>query len=108
MNEYFLTKEGAAVDSVLTVAGFSFGGHGQSSGLIFVRLKDWANGPARITGCKQLLSAHEPFLAVSGRIGLCLRSSCGNELGNATGFDFELIDRANVGHAKLMERGPTA
>lgn len=38
MNEYFLTKESAAVDSVLTVAGFSFGGHGQSSGLIFVRL----------------------------------------------------------------------
>src|SRR6266852_4536830 len=45
MNEYFLTKERAAVDSVLTVAGFNFGGRGQSSGLIFVRLKDWAARP---------------------------------------------------------------
>ena len=45
MNEYFLTKERAVVDSVLTVAGFSFGGHGQSSGLIFVRLKDWGERP---------------------------------------------------------------
>src|SRR5260370_31170465 len=45
MNEYFLTKERAAVDSVLTVAGFSFGGRGQSSGLIFIRLKDWAKRP---------------------------------------------------------------
>jgi multidrug efflux pump len=25
------------------------------------------------------------------------------ELGNATGFDFELLDRGNLGHAKLME-----
>jgi multidrug efflux pump len=25
------------------------------------------------------------------------------ELGNATGFDFELLDRANLGHAKLMD-----
>ena len=45
MNEYFLTKERGSVDSVLTVAGFNFGGRGQSSGLIFVRLKDWAERP---------------------------------------------------------------
>src|ERR1700732_2616829 len=45
MNEYFLTTERAAIDSVLTVAGFNFGGRGQSSGLIFVRLKDWAERP---------------------------------------------------------------
>ena len=26
-----------------------------------------------------------------------------SELGNASGFDFELLDRDNVGHEKLME-----
>src|SRR5258708_13698021 len=45
MNEYFLTKERAAVDSVLTVAGFSFAGRGQSSGLLFISLKAWSEPP---------------------------------------------------------------
>ncbi len=41
-----LSEGEMAVNSVFTVSGFSFGGHGQSAGLAFVSLKGWgrANG----------------------------------------------------------------
>src|SRR2546427_10354832 len=41
MDAYFLNDEKAAVESVLTVGGFSFAGNGHNMGLAFVRLKPW-------------------------------------------------------------------
>jgi multidrug efflux pump len=101
MNEYFLTK-GVAVDSVLTVAGFSFGGHGQSSGLIF-GLKDWQERPGANNRVQAIARRAMGSSCSIGTRCLRVRSTAAIELGNATGFDFELIDRTNVGHAKLME-----
>jgi multidrug efflux pump len=104
MNEYFLTKERAAIHSVLTVAGFSFGGHGQSSGLIFVRLKDWAERPGANNRVQAIARrAMGQFLQYRDALAFAFAPPAAIELGNATGFDFELIDQANVGHAKLME-----
>ena len=104
MNQYFLTKESAAVNSVLTVAGFSFGGRGQSSGLIFVRLKDWAERPGPNNRVQAIARrAMGQFLQYRDALAFAFAPPAAIELGNATGFDFELIDRANVGHAKLME-----
>jgi multidrug efflux pump len=39
---YFLEKEPDAVEGIMTVSGFGFGGQGQNVGLAFVRLKDFA------------------------------------------------------------------
>src|SRR6266481_2176357 len=104
MNEYFLTKESAAVDSVLTVAGFNFGGRGQSSGFIFVRLKDWAERPGANNRVQAIARrAMGQFLQYRDALAFAFAPPAAIELGNATGFDFELIDQANVGHAKLME-----
>src|SRR6202045_2091190 len=104
MNEYFLTKESAAVDSVLTVAGFNFGGRGQSSGLIFVRLKDWAERPGANKRVQAIARrAMGRFKQYRDALAFAFAPPAAIELGNATGFDFELIDQANVGHAKLME-----
>jgi multidrug efflux pump subunit AcrB len=43
------------------------------------------------------------FLQYRDALAFAFAPPAAIELGNATGFDFELIDRANVGHAKLME-----
>jgi multidrug efflux pump len=103
MNEYFLTKERGAVESVLTVAGFSFGGRGQSSGLIFVRLKDWAERPGANNRVQAIARrAMQQFAQYRDALAFAFAPPAAIELGNATGFDFELIDQANVGHAKLM------
>ena len=43
------------------------------------------------------------FLQYRDALAFAFAPPAAIELGNATGFDFELIDRANVGHAKVME-----
>ena len=43
VQEYLLKDEKAIVESVFTVNGFSFAGRGQNSGLVFVRMKDYAD-----------------------------------------------------------------
>src|SRR3546814_1512409 len=37
VRDHFLKDEKAAVDSVFTVSGFSFNGHGQNAGLAFIK-----------------------------------------------------------------------
>src|ERR1700678_3530365 len=104
MNAYFLTKERAAVDAVFTVAGFNFGGRGQSSGLLFIRLKDWAERPGANNRVQAIARrAMGQFLEYRDALAFAFAPPAAIELGNATGFDFELIDQANVGHTKLME-----
>ena len=40
VRDYFLNQEKQTVDSIFTVAGFSYSGGGQNSGLGFVLLRD--------------------------------------------------------------------
>ena len=42
VQNYFLKQEKASVESIFTVAGFSFSGGGQNAGLGFVLLRDWS------------------------------------------------------------------
>ena len=42
MTGFFLENEKEYVQSVFSVAGFSFTGVGQNAGLAFIRLKDWS------------------------------------------------------------------
>ncbi len=41
MERHFLETEKKAVETIITVAGFSFAGRGQNMGVAFVKLKDW-------------------------------------------------------------------
>ncbi len=103
VREYFLTQEKDSVEGVFTVTGFSFGGHGQSSGLVFIRLKDWAVRPGaknRVQAIAARAMAH--FGTIKDAMAFAFAPPAVFELGNASGFDFELLDRANLGHDKLM------
>src|ERR1700693_2541331 len=95
---HFLKESG--VRSVFTVSGFSFGGRGQGSGLAFVSLRGW--GAERGSGDNSALAivarANKYFSTIRGARVAAFAPPAVFELGNATGFDFELIDRAAVGH----------
>jgi hydrophobe/amphiphile efflux-1 (HAE1) family protein len=95
----------SAVRSVFTVSGFSFGGHGQSSGLAFISLKGW--GAERGAGDNSALAivarANKYFATIRSARVAAFAPPAVLELGNATGFDFELIDRAAVGHEAMMQ-----
>jgi hydrophobe/amphiphile efflux-1 (HAE1) family protein len=103
--DYFLKNEGSAVKSVFTVSGFSFGGHGQGSGLAFISLKGWGSDRGKGDNTVQAIAARANKFLASIRTAqvAAFAPPAVLELGNATGFDFELIDRANVGHQVLMQ-----
>ncbi len=102
--DYFLKDEKDLVSGVFTVNGFSFGGHGQNAGLVFVRLKDWSERPGKKNSVFALAErANQRFHQIRGAFVVAFAPPAALELGNATGFDFELEDRGNVGHAALMQ-----
>ena len=104
VRDYLLIEEKANVESVLTVAGFSFGGRGQNAGLVFVRLKDWNSRPGKQNRVQAIAKrAMMRFMSYREALAFAFPPPAVFELGNATGFDFQIIDQAGVGHEKLME-----
>jgi hydrophobe/amphiphile efflux-1 (HAE1) family protein len=102
--DYFLKNEKDLVSGVFTVNGFSFGGQGQNAGLIFVRLQEWAKRPGRKNSVFALAErANQRFHAIRGALVVAFAPPAALELGNATGFDFELEDQGNLGHEALMQ-----
>jgi multidrug efflux pump len=104
INHYFLTQEPQAVAGVLTVSGFSYGGHGQTAGLCFIPLKPWDERPGKRNRAQQIAARFNRHFAGSQEaVAIAFAPPAALELGNATGFDFELIDKAGVGHQALMQ-----
>ena len=104
IREYFETKEKANVDGIFTVTGFSFGGRGQSSGLAFIHLKDWAVRKGSQNTVKAIAGrAMGYFSTLKDAMAFAFAPPAILELGNATGFDFELLDRGGLGHQALMK-----
>lgn len=104
VTQYYLTKEHANVDSVFTVNGFSYSGSGQNSGLAFISLKPWAERSGKENGVAAIVSrATKAFTQIKDGLVFPFNLPAIIELGTATGFDFELIDQANLGHDKLTK-----
>ncbi len=103
VRDHFLKQESGNVRGVFTLSGFSFTGVGQNSGMAFVNLKDWKdrkgadNRASAITG--RAMGAFSSFR--DGTI-FALIPPAVQELGNATGFDFELVDIGGIGHERLL------
>src|SRR5579871_833796 len=103
MENYFLVDEKKNVDSIFTVAGFSFSGQGQNTGIGFVHLKSWDvrkgeqnHAPAiaaRVTQALSRVRDAQVFALVLPAVP---------ELGITSGFDLQLEDRGNLGHEGLV------
>ena len=104
VRNYFLEDEKDLVSGVFSVNGFSFGGRGQNSGLLFVRLKDWADRQGSRNSVFAMANrANARFHQIRSAMVVAFAPPALLELGNATGFDFELEDRGNLGHDALMK-----
>ncbi len=104
ITHYFLTKEKQVVDGVFVVSGYSFGGHGQTAGLAFIPLKDWEERPGKRNRVQEITARfNQHFAGTQEATAFAFAPPAALELGNATGFDFELIDKAGLGHDALMQ-----
>ncbi|GGY53631.1 efflux RND transporter permease subunit [Pseudoduganella albidiflava] len=103
VEDYFMNQEKANVASVFAVAGFSFGGNGQNTGIAFVRMKDWSersgdeNKVSAIAG-----RAMGALMQLRDSMVFSFAPPAVIELGNASGFDLQLQDVGGVGHTALM------
>ena len=104
VEKYFQEHEKDAVESVMTISGINFAGRGQNAGLAFVKLKDWElrdRPELRVDAITK--RAMGEFSQIRNAMVFAFSPPSVMELGQAQGFEFELMDRGGLGHAKLME-----
>ncbi|QQC63611.1 efflux RND transporter permease subunit [Paraburkholderia ginsengisoli] len=104
VSDYLLNDEKSIVESTFTVNGFSFAGRGQNAGLVFVRMRDYAqrqHSDQKVQALVGRLYMH--FAGYKTAVVFPVNPPSIPELGTAAGFDFQLQDRAGIGHEKLME-----
>jgi multidrug efflux pump len=104
VSQYLLKEESQAVEGVFAVKGYSYGGRGQTAGLCFISLKPWEKRPGARNRVQQIVErVNRHFAGEQGAMIVGFAPPAALELGNATGFDFELIDTGGLGHSALMQ-----
>ena len=104
VENYFLSNEKEAVESCMPIAGMSFSGRAQNNGMVFVKLKDWKLRDRSDLRVKAIVSrAMAEFSKIREALVFAFAPPAVIELGTATGFDFQLIDRGGLGHDELMK-----
>ncbi|WP_454832431.1 efflux RND transporter permease subunit [Pseudoxanthomonas wuyuanensis] len=104
IERHFLVDQEDSVDGMFAVPGFSFAGSGQNVALLFVKLKPWderTRADQSVTGVAAKAGAF--FSTLRDAKAFAFAPPAVSELGNATGFDLMLQDRANLGHTALMQ-----
>jgi hydrophobe/amphiphile efflux-1 (HAE1) family protein len=104
VEQHYLLEQKDAVDVVFTIAGFSFGGSGQNMGIAFVKLKPWDERKVpELHASAVTAKAFAAFAKFRDASIFAFAPPAVSELGNASGFDLQLQDRANLGHVALMQ-----
>ncbi|MDO7835415.1 efflux RND transporter permease subunit [Sphingobium sp. HBC34] len=103
MRDHYLVDEKKNVAAVFTVAGFGFVGQGQNVGIVFARMKDWKERKGKDNGVASIaLRANQAFRKLTAGQAFAFVPPAVQELGNVSGFDFQLLDQGNLGHEKLL------
>jgi multidrug efflux pump len=101
--KHYLDTEKNNVDFVFAVAGFSFSGSGQNTGIAFTHLKDWSQRKGAANKATAIATrANQAFFPIRDAQVYALVPPAVQALGNATGFDIEMEDRGNLGHDALI------
>lgn len=104
MTGYFLENEKDHVQSVFSVAGFSFTGVGQNAGLAFIKLKDWSE---RTTPESQVGAIIQRGMALNMIVKdasyiMPLQLPAMPELGVSAGFNVQLKAASGQSHEQLL------
>ncbi len=103
VRHHYLVTEKANVESIFTISGFGFVGQGQNVGIAFVRLRPWEDRTGKGSDIASITGrANAAFSRLRAGMAIAFAPPAVMELGNATGFDFQLKDDGNLGHDKLL------
>jgi hydrophobe/amphiphile efflux-1 (HAE1) family protein len=103
IERYFKENEQEAVESCLTITGVGYSGRAQNNGMVFAKLRDWDLRHREDLRVKAIARrAMEAVSKIRGAVVYVFPPPSVIELGTATGFDFQLVDRGGIGHAELM------
>ena len=91
------------IEHYFTVAGFSFSGRAQNSGLAFLRLKPWEERDGKEHKVQAIIQRSLMELGgIKDAVVFPLNPPAIPELGTSSGFDFWLQDVGGVGHEALI------
>jgi multidrug efflux pump len=103
VQRHFQENEKEAVESCMMISGIGFAGRAQTNGLVFIKLKDWHLRNRPNLRAKAIAErATRAFSKIRNALVFAFPPPSVIELGTATGFDFQLLDRGGLGHEKLM------
>jgi multidrug efflux pump len=105
VEDYLLGAEKQYVNAVFSISGFSFSGQGQNMAMVFVNLKDWSvrgshEGKAQAIAGRAMGAL---MMGIKDAMAFTFTPPAVMELGNATGFDLQLVDKGGIGHEKLLQ-----
>ena len=104
VEDYYLEKEQDTVDHLFTVTGFSFAGSAQNVALGFIGLKPWDERDPETQSVFALAGrSMGAFRQIKDAMVFAFYPPPIRELGNASGFDMQLVDRGGRGHEALMQ-----
>ena len=103
IRHYLDENEKETVESCLTISGFGYSGRAQTNGMVFIKLKDWKLRNRSDMRVKAIAGrAMRAFSQIRAALVFAFPPPPVIELGNARGFDFQLLDRGGLGHGALM------
>ncbi|WP_180075390.1 efflux RND transporter permease subunit [Acinetobacter sp. YH12254] len=104
MTNYFLENEKDHVESVFSVAGFSFTGVGQNAGLAFIKLKDWSerHSPESQVGAIIQRGMALNMIVKDASYIMPLQLPAMPELGVSAGFNLQLKAAGGQSHDQLL------
>ena len=104
VQQHFQANEKEAVESVMSICGTGFSGTAQNVSMMFIKLKDWKFRTREDLKAKAVAQrAMKEFSQIRNAMAFVFAPPPVSELGNGTGFEFELLDQGGLGHDKLME-----
>jgi multidrug efflux pump len=103
VRDYYLNNEKDYVEGAFAVAGFGFSGQGQNVGIVFVRLKDFAQRKTPQSKAQAIAGrAMGAFSKIKDGSVFALAPPAIPGFGSSSGFDFFIKDINGAGHDALI------
>jgi len=107
MEDFYLDQADDAVDGIFAAGGFSFAGRAQNVGIAFIKMKDWSERGEGSSVFDVKGRAFGSFSKVRDARMFPIVPPPVSALGNASGFEFQLVDRAGLGNEVLAQATQT-